>query len=791
MKTSKTYLYTLIILFTVLLACNNDDGTSGYNNPPVLSDEKQITSFQFNASNNSGLTENANGEIDPEGRSVTLVVPFGTDITSLLPTVQVSDGATYSPTGAQDFTDPATYTITAENGTSNTYTVTVNVAPSTEASIISFSFLAENNEQLTDDVIATIDQGTQIVSVNLPEDTEATGLTPTIEISEGATINPNGAQDFSTTITYIVTSQSGNISTSYDVSVTVEEGDEVELGDKNILMFVSHEDTYHSEYIVMRKALGASGYTVDIRSSNAQPAEIYTQSSINGNNDQGATYSDFQAQFQDAFGSTWQSDWNTVPDYINVNGSIQDVENISAYDALVVIGGTGAQAYRVDGSYPTQGEGDRLVTSEEVQAAAEKLNELAIEALMAGKPVVAQCHGASLAPYWRVPGTTGVDGLGTSILEGNYATGFPEPATASTLASLNVQYRGMNADRVTVSSPHASLGDGGAGNGKIITTRDWYSHTIAHAARTLLNVIETYPSVGELSQNVSVLIIHGGEVDCDAPGNDVPCNHGDTGDDIPADYTDLVSLFEGNSTNDNYNITVSNVNILNNSSLPYDVTSQISIENYLSGYDVVVFYKHWSNTGMSVNLQNAIVNFADDGGGVLAIHHGLYNNGSGKNILVNNLFEAQSSSSGWTGFNLTNYNLIITNYGHFISTYGINLSNPVETPSSWSDMPQGGANMSYSYYPNVEIYEEIYNNMTYVSGTFGRGINEITPLFSNNVSTSANPHTSGFVKLFDGSNDGSIGKLVFLQPGERQENYTIDSPYGQILRNAVVWLGID
>src|SRR5690606_1723101 len=100
---------------------------------------------------------------------------------------------------------------------------------------------------------------------------EVTGLIPTIEISEGATIDPIGAQDFSTTVTYTVTSLSGSISATYDLYVTVEEGEEVELGNKNILMFVSHEDTYHSEYIVMRKALEAAGYTVDIRSSNAQP----------------------------------------------------------------------------------------------------------------------------------------------------------------------------------------------------------------------------------------------------------------------------------------------------------------------------------------------------------------------------------------------------------------------------------------------------------------------------------------------------------------------------------------
>ncbi len=796
MRTSKTYLCTFIILFTFFFACNSDDDRGGDNNPPVLSNEKQITDFQFNASNNSGLTENVIGEINQENQSVILVVPFGTDVTSLLPTIQVSAGATYSPTGAQDFTQPVTYTVTAENETTNNYNVTVNVAPSSDASIINFSFLTENNEQLNADVIANIDQGTQIISVDLPEGTEVTDLIPTIEISEGATIDPNGTQDFSTTVTYTVTSQSGNISTSYNVFVTVEldEEEEVELGEKNILMFVSHEDTYHSEYIIMRRALETSGYTVDVRSSNSQPAEIYTQSSISGNNDQSATYTDFQEQFLDAFGSAWQSDWNTVPDYVNVNGSIQDVENMMSYDALVVVGGTGAQAYRVDGSYQSQGEGDRLVTSEEIQAAAEKLNDLAIEALMTGKPVMAQCHGASLAPYWRVPGTTGVDGLGTSILEGDYATGFPEAATGTTLASLNVEYRGMDADRVTVSSPHSSLGDGGAGNGKIITTRDWYSHTVAHAARTLLNIIDTYPTAAELSSNISVLIIHGGAVntsDCGVSNqttNDVPCNYGTDPGSLPADYTDLVNLYQGNSANDNYNITIDDLDILGGATLPYDGSSITSIENYLSNYDVVVFYKHWASN-ITSNLQNAIVNYADDGGGVLSIHHGLYN--SGKSILVNDLFEAESSSSGWSA-NLTEYNLVMTNYGHFVSTYGVVLSNPVETPSNWSSLPEGAANMSYSYYPNIEIEDEIYNNMTYTSSaSFGRGVNEITPLFSDNVSSSQYHHASGYVKLFDGSNDGSVGKVAFFEPGERPENYEIDSPYGQILRNAVVWLGID
>ena len=62
--------------------------------------------------------------------TVTLMVPLGTDLASLTPTVVVSPLATYAPTGAQDFTNsqavPVNYTVTAEDGTTQkVYAVTI------------------------------------------------------------------------------------------------------------------------------------------------------------------------------------------------------------------------------------------------------------------------------------------------------------------------------------------------------------------------------------------------------------------------------------------------------------------------------------------------------------------------------------------------------------------------------------------------------------------------------------------------------------------------------------------
>jgi|GEM_PF-2277025 len=65
------------------------------------------------------------------GTNILLTVPYGTDVTKLVPTFYISPHASISPaSGApQDFTEPVTYTVTAQNGDTRTYLVTVTFAP--------------------------------------------------------------------------------------------------------------------------------------------------------------------------------------------------------------------------------------------------------------------------------------------------------------------------------------------------------------------------------------------------------------------------------------------------------------------------------------------------------------------------------------------------------------------------------------------------------------------------------------------------------------------------------------
>jgi len=567
----------------------------------------------------------------------------------------------------------------------------------------------------------------------------------------------------------------------------------------NILMFVSHEDTYYSEYIVMLRALQSAGYTVDVRSASTMSFSTYmvpagTDIIATANSLAGSSYSQFTTQFQNLFGSAWNSAWDPTPtSYIGTNGRIQDVVDMSNYDALVIAGGTGVLEYRCDGSYNSQGAGPRLISSATVQAAAQKLNDLAVNALLNGKPVLGQCHGASLPVFWRIPSTSGpgAESLGFSLLKNTIAAGYPDAATAPAYATLSVTLRPD--DKVTVSTPHASLLHNGHGDYKIITSRDWYPQTVAHAARTLLNVLQTYPTKTQREQNLSVLILHGGALDslnCSPSNqsNDVPCNYGATPN-FPADFSHIQSLLNGNSANDNYSFTASSLNLTG--TLPYVSTSSASIYNYIQQFDVVVFYKHWA-TGVSVELQNALTAYTDNGGGILALHHGLYNHISGannKNILVNQIFGVESAMATWAG-TLTTYNLFSTNYGHFVSTYGVNYLLPLQLPGAWSsNAPPLVINNTFSYLQRFSVYDEIYNNMAFVVGqTFGRGVNQINPIFSNDANPSAQCHTSGFVKLFNPSLDGSVGRAAFFEVGERRENFYINSRFGQVVRNTIVWL---
>jgi eukaryotic-like serine/threonine-protein kinase len=88
------------------------------------SPEKDILTFAFN-----GITPAVACTIDAATKTISATLPAGTDATKLMPTITNSPKATVSPaTGvAQDFTKTVTYTVTAEDATTQTYTTKITV----------------------------------------------------------------------------------------------------------------------------------------------------------------------------------------------------------------------------------------------------------------------------------------------------------------------------------------------------------------------------------------------------------------------------------------------------------------------------------------------------------------------------------------------------------------------------------------------------------------------------------------------------------------------------------------
>lgn len=106
---------TLCVILTslvLLTGCNKE------------SSEKKITSFKL-----AGL--NIYGTITENPKTIVALVPAGTDVTSLVPIITISEKATISPASGvpTDFTNPVTYTVTAEDGSKATYIATVTVNP--------------------------------------------------------------------------------------------------------------------------------------------------------------------------------------------------------------------------------------------------------------------------------------------------------------------------------------------------------------------------------------------------------------------------------------------------------------------------------------------------------------------------------------------------------------------------------------------------------------------------------------------------------------------------------------
>ncbi len=112
-----------VLAALLLLGCKKEkDPISSETPTSQLSNAKRIMTFRF-------IDLDVVAEINHQRKTVTATVPYGTNIRALAPEITVSPNATVSPASGVmvDFTNPVTYTVTAEDGSQAVYTATITV----------------------------------------------------------------------------------------------------------------------------------------------------------------------------------------------------------------------------------------------------------------------------------------------------------------------------------------------------------------------------------------------------------------------------------------------------------------------------------------------------------------------------------------------------------------------------------------------------------------------------------------------------------------------------------------
>lgn len=122
---------TISIIFT-LASCtdDNDEPPVNGNNSPTQSTESRIVGFTFLPAENVAIPSSSEFTtlIDDAKKEIKVVVSlsFYTNyLTSLKPSIAVSEKATISPSGIQDFSKTVTYTVVAEDGSRSEYKVSL------------------------------------------------------------------------------------------------------------------------------------------------------------------------------------------------------------------------------------------------------------------------------------------------------------------------------------------------------------------------------------------------------------------------------------------------------------------------------------------------------------------------------------------------------------------------------------------------------------------------------------------------------------------------------------------
>ncbi|MEN8251083.1 MAG: FISUMP domain-containing protein, partial [Bacteroidota bacterium] len=207
--------YSSSVIYTVTA---EDGSTTDWtvNVTVALGAEKDILSFRIN---------DIDGVLGTD--TVTLELPYGEARSALTPVIIVSDSATITPDSGivQDFSNPVTYTVIAEDGTTKSWVIIVTNGLNSATDIATFVL----NEQTEP---ANIDAVNHTVSLEVAYGTDFSSLIPVFTSSFGSTLLVDGIvqtssvsdRDFTNPVIYTVLAENGVTSQEWTVTI-IEQAD--------------------------------------------------------------------------------------------------------------------------------------------------------------------------------------------------------------------------------------------------------------------------------------------------------------------------------------------------------------------------------------------------------------------------------------------------------------------------------------------------------------------------------------------------------------------------------------
>ena len=188
----------ILALLFMVTACEDSFESGGFD----VDSPSNVISFKL---------KGTAGEIDQKTGKINVTMPYGSDITAVIPEVVLEEGAASNLDAAKpaNFTNPVKFRVINGNLFKDYTVTTVVLSP-----IKSFKI---------NGAAASINDVSKTITMTLPENTNLTALKPVIELTDGVTISPaSGATvDFTNPVTFVVTSNGKSVNYTANVGVPV------------------------------------------------------------------------------------------------------------------------------------------------------------------------------------------------------------------------------------------------------------------------------------------------------------------------------------------------------------------------------------------------------------------------------------------------------------------------------------------------------------------------------------------------------------------------------------------